>query len=324
MIVLWGLPGDGPLAAVYNVLQKWGAPVMFLDQRDVLQTEIEVCFGSHISGSIRAKDQLIELEKITAVYLRPYDSRKLPLVARAGPDSDIWQHALAVDELLTSWSEVTPALVVNRPEAMATNCSKPYQATVIKSFGFEIPPTLITTDPEAALEFWRHYGTVIYKSVSDVRSIVSRLTVEQAARLEKVTCCPTQFQQYIPGDDYRVHVVGEEVFACQILSEADDYRYASQQGKCTSLQACELPEEVDLRCRALTSSLHLLVAGIDLRRTPDGTWYCFEVNPSPGFTYFQKGTHQAIDEAIARLLHALPALPCSSATKPISSNRLTA
>jgi len=49
------------------------------------------------------------------------------------------------------------------------------------------------------------------------------------------------------------------------------------------------------------------VAGVDLRCTPDGRWYCFEVNPSPGFTYFQQKTDQAIDEAIARLL--MSALP---------------
>jgi D-alanine-D-alanine ligase-like ATP-grasp enzyme len=46
----------------------------------------------------------------------------------------------------------------------------------------------------------------------------------------------------------------------------------------------------------------LLVAGIDLRRTPDGRWSCFEVNPSPGFTYYQDKTGHPIDQAIAELL----------------------
>jgi len=48
--------------------------------------------------------------------------------------------------------------------------------------------------------------------------------------------------------------------------------------------------------------MKLLVAGVDLRHTLDDRWYCFEVNPSPGFTYFQESTHQVIDEAIAKLL----------------------
>jgi len=52
----------------------------------------------------------------------------------------------------------------------------------------------------------------------------------------------------------------------------------------------------------LAASLDLVVAGIDLRRTPDGEWYCFEVNPSPAFSYYESATHQPISAAIAALL----------------------
>ncbi len=41
--------------------------------------------------------------------------------------------------------------------------------------------------------------------------------------------------------------------------------------------------------------------GIDLRCTPN-EWYCFEVNPSPAFTYYQEAAGHHIDEAIAELL----------------------
>jgi glutathione synthase/RimK-type ligase-like ATP-grasp enzyme len=46
----------------------------------------------------------------------------------------------------------------------------------------------------------------------------------------------------------------------------------------------------------------LVVSGVDLKQAEDGTWYCFEVNPSPGFTYYQEKTNQPIGETIARLL----------------------
>jgi hypothetical protein len=48
--------------------------------------------------------------------------------------------------------------------------------------------------------------------------------------------------------------------------------------------------------------MKLLAAGVDLRRTVDGRWYCFEVNPSPGFTYYQDATGQPLAEAMAELL----------------------
>ncbi len=47
----------------------------------------------------------------------------------------------------------------------------------------------------------------------------------------------------------------------------------------------------------------LLVSGIDLRHAKrDNRWYCFEVNPSPAFSYYEQYTGQTIAAAVARLL----------------------
>ena len=173
---------------------------------------------------------------------------------------------------------------------------------MIRTLGFKIPDTLITTEPLTALEFWKQHGTVIYKSISGTRSIVSRLTLEHLERLENVSNCPTQFQEYIHGKDYRVHVVGDKVLACQVISPSDDYRYAVLQGQAVDIRPCILPPDVDDRCKKIASHMGLSVAGIDLRCTPNNEWYCFEVNPSPAFTYYQEASGQHIDEAIAQLL----------------------
>ena len=50
--------------------------------------------------------------------------------------------------------------------------------------------------------------------------------------------------------------------------------------------------------------MNLPVAGIDLRRSPDGEWFCLEVNPSPAFSYYQAHAGLPISDAIARLLAA--------------------
>jgi glutathione synthase/RimK-type ligase-like ATP-grasp enzyme len=93
-----------------------------------------------------------------------------------------------------------------------------------------VPETLVTTDPAAVLAFLEEHGEIIYKSVSGVRSKVSKLRSEHLERIEHVSSCPTQFQQHISGVDYRVHVVGDEVFAARLVSTADDYRYADGPG----------------------------------------------------------------------------------------------
>jgi len=68
-----------------------------------------------------------------------------------------------------------------------------------------------------------------------------------------------------------------------------------------------LPERVAESCRLMARNMNLLFAGIDLRRTADGCWYCFEVNPSPGFTFFEAMTGQPLAASVADLLLRLNA-----------------
>ncbi|BCL34256.1 RimK family alpha-L-glutamate ligase [Nostoc sp. MS1] len=302
LILLWGLPEDSPLAAVYSELMSLGVPTVLLNQRDILDTEIEMSVGETVQGVIRTRQHTIDLSTVTAAYIRPYDSRRLPQIEQAGVNSLAWQHAIAFDDTFLCWTEITPALVINRPSAMAPNGSKPYQLAQIRQLGFPVPETLVTTDPDAVQAFWQEHGNIIYKSISGVRSKVSRLNPEHLERLANVAWCPTQFQQYIPGQDYRVHVVGTEVFASEIISQADDYRYATQDNESTDILAYELPQEIEEKCRVLAKAINLPLCGIDLRRTLDSKWYCFEVNPSPGFTYYEYATNQPISRAIANLL----------------------
>ena len=309
MILLLGLPADAPLAMVHAELVKQGQPVVLVDQREVLNMEVDVTFGREVTGTLRIGEQLVDLGSVTAVYLRSYGLDQLPALRDLDRKSLEWLHAVTVTDTISAWTELSSALVVNRLSAMASNGSKPFQSRIIHAQGFETPDTLVTTDPDAVREFWLRCGTVIYKSISGVRSIVSRLTAENAERLSHLHWCPTQFQQYIPGHDYRVHVVGGETFASEIVSEADDYRYAGRKGHKANLRAWQIPPELARRCRDLAQTLELPVAGIDLRYHPAGKWFCFEVNPSPAFSYYESETGQPIAAAVARFLitgaHAL-------------------
>lgn len=304
MILVWSLPGDRQTALVLDALARKDAAYFFFDQHEVLTAEIELHAGTRVSGFLKVGSQRLDLADVTAAYLRPYETSQIPSVARTGAQSTEHQRAVELEDALIGWSEITPALVVNRLSDMGPNGSKPYQAALIKACGFKTPDTLVTTDPEAVWAFWDQHPGIIYKSISGIRSIVSRLCIEDADRLAKIRWCPTQFQEYVPGDDYRVHVVGDRIFTTRIVSLADDYRYASRKGEKAYLEASEVPKEVAERCLKMAHKMRLWVSGIDLRLTPQGEWYCFEVNPSPGFTYFQDACDFAIDEAIAHLLIA--------------------
>ena len=65
------------------------------------------------------------------------------------------------------------------------------------------------------------------------------------------------------------------------------------------MHAIGLPDELAERCLRLAQALGLAFAGIDLKLTPDKQAYCFEVNPSPAFSYYEAHTGQPIAQAVA-------------------------
>ena len=304
MILLWGDFADRPLNSVMGSLKEnTSADLVVVDQKRSSEIEIEMKVSDGISGYIQIGDRYYSLADITSAYLRPYGG--------SGPDDgtsdastghDLCRHGLELEQVLTSWVDMTPALVINRFAAMASNGSKPYQASIIKKYGFKTPATIISNTPDEVRDFCRRQGQVIYKSISGVRSIVARLTREKMKHIDDIIWAPTQFQQYVRGTDIRVHVIGGKTICSEIISDADDYRYAARTGNDLKISACDIPAEQKIKCIELVKDLGLAVGGVDLRLTPDGEWYCFEVNPSPGFTYYQSHTGQDIAAEIADLL----------------------
>lgn len=291
--LLWGIAEDSPLAAVRRALERRGTPVVFVDQRRSDESAIELHANGSLRGTISCGGAAADVAEIGSAYVRPYDARTLP-----GDHG----HASALGDALLTFAEISGATVVNRPSAMASNNSKPYQSALIAAAGFDVPETIVTTDPQAVIPFWERHGAMIYKSVSGVRSIVARFTPEHVERLERVAHCPTQFQQYVPGTDVRIHVVGGDAFSCTIVSDGDDYRYASARDEMVVIEPYDPPDEIVHRAVGVTAALGLSFSGIDLRRTPDGRWYCFEVNPSPGFTFYESATGLPIADAVAALM----------------------
>ena len=45
-----------------------------------------------------------------------------------------------------------------------------------------------------------------------------------------------------------------------------------------------------------------MVAGIDLIATPEGKYYCLEVNPNPAFSFFELSEKNDIAQAVAQAL----------------------
>jgi glutathione synthase/RimK-type ligase-like ATP-grasp enzyme len=303
MILLCGIPSESPLAMVAKALDALGADYRMLNQRKVAALDIAFEIdGSGIEGTIRLEEETFRLGDIGSAYVRLMDDRILPELEGEVEGSVARRHARGFHDALFRWLEIAPGRIVNRAEPQGSNGSKPYQAQIILQYGFRVPETLITNDPDAVLAFRREHGTLIYKSMSGVRSIVQTFGEDDLARLNLIRWCPVQFQAYVPGTEVRVHVVDREVHATEIISDRLDYRYARRSGGTTDLRAVELPGDTVERCIGLVRGLGLAFAGIDLKITPDGDAFCFEVNPCPAFSFYEANTGQPIAHSVARYL----------------------
>ncbi len=296
MILLWGLEEDRTFQSVLNVLRKRDAEFTFVNHASIASTSVKFSTTPTLSYFLTVGDNKLDLDSFSAAYLRPYDHRLYeegtadPRPTLGGPD--------VVYHLLMSWAEHTKAIIINRPSADATNHSKLFQSVTIRECGFSVPESLVSNDLVSIREFEAKHGSLIYKSMSCVRSIVKVLDTDALANLGSFG--PILVQQRIRGTNLRVHVVGSSVVACQSNSTAIDYRYAE-----CRMEACELPTNIAAQCVDLTKRLGLIVSGIDLMRAEDGQYYCLEANPNPAFgAYDHDGMSSVAHLVVDRLMES--------------------
>jgi glutathione synthase/RimK-type ligase-like ATP-grasp enzyme len=304
MILVHGILADTMIELMCARLNDLGYEYLFLDEAQLperFQLTWTASAGG-IAGHISAGPRRVNLNDITGIYARYVsrrDGKRRDGLNEREEELVRAEYQAAMMHLIDSM----PCVVVNRVRACTSNDSKLYQQFLIREFGLLTPRTLVTTVPEEAVSFYEACNKkVVFKSLSSVRSIVRLLQDDDLPRLALVKNCPTQFQEVVEGPDIRVHTVGSEVFATELVSDADDYRYAARDGHSLDAQPIELPSEVTSACLGLTTACGLTIAGIDLRRTPEGQYYCFEINPSPGFIFYERIARQPISEAVARLL----------------------
>jgi hypothetical protein len=106
---------DATMATVLKTLDSLGAQVLFLDQHkmlglELLATDLELDLSCGVRTTFMQSGRRTDLSRVRAGYLRPYDARAFPVPAKAGPGSEIWRHALALDGAL--W-----ARLILRPSA---------------------------------------------------------------------------------------------------------------------------------------------------------------------------------------------------------------
>jgi glutathione synthase/RimK-type ligase-like ATP-grasp enzyme len=193
------------------------------------------------------------------------------------------------------------AVLVNPPATLAQHFRKLEQLDTLRAAGVPVPATLATNDPDAVAAFAGALdGAVVYKPLAG-GALCRRLAPAdlELERLALLARAPVLFQAEVPGRNLRVYVVaGEEAASYEIRSEALDYR-----GSETAVVAASLTDEERNACRTAAEACGMTLAGIDVRRRPDGTFAVLECNPSPMFAAIERRTGATpVSAAVAEAL----------------------
>ncbi|HEV2887451.1 MAG TPA: hypothetical protein VGX49_11105 [Jatrophihabitans sp.] len=244
-------------------------------------------------------------------------------------DLSVQENEFATDEidhaLRSLWGSLD-CYWISEPERIRQASWKGEQLTRARRLGFEIPRTLITTDPEQARDFFYACDKqMIFKVMTDpflgaagaarrhpdeyfepYEAPTTIVTEPDLDLLDSVRVAPCLFQEYVPKKvELRVTVIGNEIFAAEIHSQdnektAIDWRHYDVD---IPYGVASLPPEVADRCLALVKGYGLNFSSMDLILTPDDRYVFLENNANGQFIFIEdKVPELAMTDALASCL----------------------
>jgi len=298
-----------------RLLKDMGHEAIRLNSDDIpLNTTMSLSFGNqtgilHGSVAIQTNGRMIDLEAIRSVWWRRPGEFFLPPMfterEREFARGEI-EHALR-----GLWAYLD-CYWVSYPESIRQAGWKGNQLQRAIQLGFEVPKTLITTDPEEARAFYEAcHGQIVYKVMTDVflgapkivakhpdqpppdpYAVYTTLVGEsELASLDSVRLTPCLFQEYIPKQvELRVTVIGDEIFAAEIHSQEHEKTRVDWRHYDVSIpyRKATLPADVAERCLQLVKSYQLNFSTMDLILTPEGRYVFIENNPNGQFMFIEE------------------------------------
>ena len=318
-IGLLGPLADPQLQAVAEALERRGAAPVWINS-EALELQRPVWSDD----GILAIDG-VALQGLTATYVRNLPSPHPPLLQRDGRwlqrDGDVvlrrdWyrgymQSRERIGFLTASLLclEASGVRLVNPLQAGMASQSKPLQLERLRQLGAPVPRTLISNDPARIRAFHARESalgsSVIFKPLLG-GALTRALDGAVLEQLEQVRAAPVIFQQRVDGDDIRVMVVGDAVVSAVAIQTPEphlDFRGdpAYRAGRATYAPVA-LPEALATLCCRATAVCGLCFAGLDLKRSPDGSWVVLELNSSPIYLDVERKQGDPISDALAGLL----------------------
>lgn len=240
----------------------------------------------------------VPLEEVEILYdfVRRFDdiSRNVGIFFRGVLPTTAEQSNLLM--ILSDYLSTLEKRIINSPRRNILNFSKPLQSIAIGGYdplivsGIE---TSIITNAESARQ-----SDGVVKSISSIRNTVVPLSA--CSIQSQPYSCPVQIQRRLIGKNIRVHVINTTVISLEIESTEIDYRIDDL----NKMRLIHLPQNVSDWCVRAVKKESLKFAAVDLFLEESGIWHCFEINPSPGYDFFEKKLiSQGGEPLISRVLY---------------------
>ena len=203
---------------------------------------------------------------------------------------------------------------INHPNSNTYMECKPRQLIIAKKMGFNIPQTIISNDFVEINNFIEKNNDCITKALYSpliknrgkeefiFTNEVNQITDDD---IENLKISPSIFQQSItPKIDYRVTVVGDDIFPVKI-SLNDSKRIDGLDWRTIdngiSFELCQLPYKIETLCRNYVRENGLLFGAIDLVEQ-ENEFYFLEINPNGEWGWLQYPHRIPIADSLAKLL----------------------
>jgi len=184
--------------------------------------------------------------------------------------------------------------VINPPASIEKAVDKYYALTLLSENGISVPKTIVTENPDSALEAFDKLGRdIVIKPLFGSQGFgITRVSDREVARriFNGLTYSRHVLyaQEFIHHgkQDIRCLVVGGKVIASMNRRARGWKTNVSQGAKPISIEPSEELSEIAIRSAEI---LGCKVAGVDILESKDG-YFVNEVNSQPGFRGLQKAT----------------------------------
>ncbi|MFD4261954.1 ATP-grasp ribosomal peptide maturase, partial [Streptomyces sp. NPDC058534] len=257
-----------------------------------------------VKGTLSTPSRTTDLSCVRSLYYRRPSGFAFPHLDQQDARFAVTQARYGLGGVLAS---LPGCLYVNHPHRVGDAEFKPSGLAAAAHAGFPLPPTAVTSDPDAARAFIEQHGRVIYKPLSAPLYRVDGVscTVEVAAVTadeidEAVSGTAHLFQRQVDKTaDVRVTVIGDQVFAVRIDSDLLDWR--TDYGRLRYSVATP-PPDITGALHAYLAHFGLVFGAFDFALDRQGQWWFLECNPSGQWYWLESETGLPMLAAMADLL----------------------